>query len=949
LIFSKLWRGLKGKGGTPLGQSTKIVAHHVGGRGLTVAFFIPPTFAEDIVNVLYEADADAVANAADDVAERQDFYLLPYGLGEKEGPATLYVTKNAYASSLYKPNSAYNDYSLEVELSGAIEGVSVSEARYDARMGNENEIVREVEIQLKSLDGLIAEGLTPAGTERPDVLSLDTQGHEHAILRGAEKAVRESVLAVATEVSFHPIYEDQPLFGDIQAFLEKRGMHFAGFYDLQEITPNLHPVTMRARGFLGFGDAVFLRRLDTLREIAPSDAEFHLAARKLAFIAINFGYFEYGLEALKLAGTVDPGADMAESMSKRRYITFTSALFNVMRHQRNYLLTDRHDIVEFCRRLEEINLTFRATRHPVAMSTNTAQDDDHYLTQTYYQQDPPTETTSDVEEILNSYGFTELAALVKSRRLKDHRYTALPQLRFVTVALNSEDMAVLLDASLPTILAPGNLPILAKSFNCEITIVATEALHAHATATPVFKELRRYAHIHCICADDLALADSNAAQTPAWIRGVADIGDDAIENWLMFFTSNTVFANGSFANVLDDLIDEKTRLILAPLYGCVKDPVGNYIRSMQEGNAPIAAIPHRALASLMLKNIPKSGLAGVINERNLYNDATDGFFRRVDDDTLVARQMRLGVVFIKPDHRLDALEALWDEGMLSEFCPGSEPITLADSDQFLAIDLVAPESRPPNQTETWPSDQIIAKNLQPRATRDRRMRGAISTLLHAGDVTDQVQKGREELDTFFNNIYASMGNHPAPHLKTNDWSTSVNSCALAARSYWRAERQRLSPIAGTPPNADTLVLCDQYMMVYPSRGVASVIIPTNSQFPPNIGATIIGTNFIPKDPENILRFTMTVNGYSATENSLIGLLYIDGVMVKQESCAIAAGEYTALEFDYWMYQNPGRRLVFEVKVGIAADGEIYLNGNESDIIVSSQESSLKICEYRRRI
>lgn len=930
-----------------LEPSTKIIAHHIGGRGLTVAFFIPPAFSGDIVNVLYEADADAVANAADDVAAREDFYLLPYGLGDEEGPATLYVTQNAYGSSLYKPNAAYNDYSLEVELSGALDGVSVDKARYDARMGAENEIVEEVEIQLKTLDSLVAQGLVPAGTERPDVLSLDTQGYEHAILLGAEKTVCDSVLAIATEISFHPIYEGQPLFGDIQTFLHERGMHFAGFYDLYDITPNQTPITMRARGFTGFGDAVFLRRLDTLRDIAPTDAEFHLAARKLAFIAINFGYFEYGLEALTLSANVDPGAEMSAAMSKRSYVAFTGALFDVMLRQQGYLLTDRQDVVEFCRRLEEIDLTFRAARHPAPVLTGHEQNDDRYLIQSYYQQNAPTDTVSDVETLLNSYGYTELAALVQKRRHKARGYAALPTLRLVTVALNDDDMTTLLDASLPTLLAPGNLPNLTENFNCEIAIVATEALHTHASNAPVFKELRRHVHIHCIHADDLELADFDTARTPAWVRGVADMGNDGIENWLMFFTPNTVFADGSFANAMDYLTDGKTRLVMAPLYECMVTPVRNHIRNMQDGNAPIASLTHRQLANMTLKNLPMSILSGMVSDKTLSSDATNGYFWRVGEEALVARQMRLGVAFVKPTLPFKTMEALWDEGVLSEICPELDPVVLADSDQFLAVDLVEQNSGVSNPTGTWPSDTEIARRLQPLATRDRRLRSATSTVLHTGDLTDQIQKAHLELNGFMDSVNALIGDAPTPHIKTEAWRAAMESCSAAAEDYWRDERRRLSPIRDMPPSNELLSLYQQRTTTYPSHGVAAVKIATDSLPPANIGATIMGVNYIPNDPENVLQFTLTVNGYSTVGNTLVALLLIDGEVVKHDVKEIEAGEYTALKLEFWMTQNPGRRLALEAKVGVASEGEIYLNGNESGIISSDHESGLKIQEYRR--
>jgi len=43
----------------PAIDHTKILAHHVGGRGFSVSFNCRPVFSDDVVHILYEADANA--------------------------------------------------------------------------------------------------------------------------------------------------------------------------------------------------------------------------------------------------------------------------------------------------------------------------------------------------------------------------------------------------------------------------------------------------------------------------------------------------------------------------------------------------------------------------------------------------------------------------------------------------------------------------------------------------------------------------------------------------------------------------------------------------------------------------------------------------------------------------------------------------------------------------
>ena len=185
-------------------------------------------------------------------------FVLPHCLGEQDGDATLHVTANPYASSLLSPSADYAKYYCEVMLSGELDGVDVQGAYYDALYAKENEVVGAQPVRMRSLDSLAAEGALPLG-RLPDFLSLDTQGSEHAILSGARSVIGRSVLAIATEVEFHPMYDRQPLFSAMLDLANECGFHFAGFTYLQEISPHHAPVGQRAKGFVAFGDAIFLR------------------------------------------------------------------------------------------------------------------------------------------------------------------------------------------------------------------------------------------------------------------------------------------------------------------------------------------------------------------------------------------------------------------------------------------------------------------------------------------------------------------------------------------------------------------------------------------------------------------------------------------------------------------------------------------------------------------
>ena len=64
-----------------------------------------------------------------------------------------------------------------------------------------------------------------------DVLKLDLQGHEVEALRGFERGIA-GVRLVLTEVEFAPLYEGQPLFADVDAWMRAAGFRLFNLYDV---------------------------------------------------------------------------------------------------------------------------------------------------------------------------------------------------------------------------------------------------------------------------------------------------------------------------------------------------------------------------------------------------------------------------------------------------------------------------------------------------------------------------------------------------------------------------------------------------------------------------------------------------------------------------------------------------------------------------------------------
>lgn len=148
--------------------------------------------------------------------------------------------------------------------------------------------VNEIPMTLVSLDSI---------KELPklDLLKMDLQGGELGVLKGGKKALSEAV-AIIPEVRFHRMYEDEPLFGDLDAEFRAMGFKLHKFMHAKQIvlpSPQKKGFHKRAGASqLLDGDAVYIR--DTALEDMSDDA-----LKQLALMADGvFQSFDLALSAL---------------------------------------------------------------------------------------------------------------------------------------------------------------------------------------------------------------------------------------------------------------------------------------------------------------------------------------------------------------------------------------------------------------------------------------------------------------------------------------------------------------------------------------------------------------------------------------------------------------------------------------------------------------------------
>ena len=225
----------------------------------------------------------------------------PVALGDSAGEAELHITRLANMSSFLKPDA---------EVFG----------RY-RKKGADARVVATEKVPVDRFDTLAqADGI------RPDVLKVDTQGSELLVLKGAQQSL-SSVLVAEIEVSFFRRYVGQPVFAEIEAWMNQRGFELIELHRLKRyraanslgIRQPLLGGTQRS-GRVAYGDAIFMRSPDAILETARKDGGESVLKAMVALLT-------YG-KADHAAALLDSGKDL---MPKDRYDAVRKALGGMKR------------------------------------------------------------------------------------------------------------------------------------------------------------------------------------------------------------------------------------------------------------------------------------------------------------------------------------------------------------------------------------------------------------------------------------------------------------------------------------------------------------------------------------------------------------------------------------------------------------------------------------------
>jgi len=221
--------------------------------------------------------------------------ILPTALWNSKQTIKLRVNKSPGTSSIFDPNLSILQYHNDIE-------------RFD--------LEETLLLETMDLDSLHNSGEIQA----LDFMKIDTQGSELEILKGGKNLLKMNIVGLEVEVEFERIYKDQPLFYQVDQFIQEELQ--LGLWDIRKSYWKYNSDFINygpTKGRLIFGDALYfipIHRIDKFLETLTDKEKIS----KLCILFVStfiYGYLDYSwLIVQKISKLLGENSEITSRMTK---------------------------------------------------------------------------------------------------------------------------------------------------------------------------------------------------------------------------------------------------------------------------------------------------------------------------------------------------------------------------------------------------------------------------------------------------------------------------------------------------------------------------------------------------------------------------------------------------------------------------------------------------------
>jgi hypothetical protein len=368
------------------------------------------------------------------------------------------------------------------------------------------------------------------------------------------------------------------------------------------------------------------------------------------------------------------------------------------------------------------------------------------------------------------------------------------KVRFLTVIWGARYIDEFARVSLPSYLAPGNLPALAAGADLEVVVMTSRDSVAEFEGKPAFETLRRLCPVRFLFIDDLITTGCyGVTLTLAYVRGIAEAGEAQTDTTFVFMNSDFVLADGALATLLVRL-REGARCVMAPSLRARAETALPRLMEAVDRHDLTLAMPARAMVRLAFDALHPTVIAKTVSQRFITCATHNQIYWQVDANTLLGRYHLIFMLAIRPEVPIGRVNSYCDYGLVPELVPSGQFTILDDSDDFFMLELQSAAQEKGFLHCGVKTPAAIARELSVWTTREHRRFAGVDVMFRTAGRPDGLDAARAALAAFMAEVQARMSRRPADHVDHIYWTLGVEA--------WRSLKEAGSDEPVWPPELE---------------------------------------------------------------------------------------------------------------------------------------------------
>ena len=349
-----------------------------------------------------------------------------------------------------------------------------------------------------------------------------------------------------------------------------------------------------------------------------------------------------------------------------------------------------------------------------------------------------------------------------------------------------------LDFSLPSLMAPGNLPGISRLGRCTFVLLAPVKDVETIVRSSLWALLLDCCSVRVKYIDDLISQSSSTVLTLAYTLAIREAGERALDTCFIPLVADYILSDGSLLAVVERVFAGASG-VLAGNFQVARE-IAFPCLEKSKNSAGILAIPPRELVELSLGALHQTTLTEIVNESQAVSPATNRIFWRVDDHCLVGRFFLMHMIAIRPETLDFIIAAPSDYSLIPELCPSGKIIRMTDSDDYFVVEC-QPRSSGTQETATLRIEpRQFAKALADWATATHRDNAKHVLVFHAGVPPPYLAEAIAASDAFVTEVEANSAASSMPFRDHPLWRRALDYHLTTAKM--EPDLSRLGAITG---------------------------------------------------------------------------------------------------------------------------------------------------------